>query len=79
MLSRKTSFEALLESFDADAPAHWPLKGKSLPYGRLQCEMEQCLGSYIYNDEPCMSESAAQPDALQFFISLTAEVRRVDG
>ena len=79
MLLRKTSFEALLESFDADAPAHWPLKGKSLPYGRLQREMEQCLGSCIYNDESCASSPATQQETLHFYISLTREVRRVDG
>jgi hypothetical protein len=82
MLLRKTSFEALLDSFDADAPAHWPLKGKSLPYGRLQWEMELALGCTIYDDDCIIRSSGAlprQPDARQFFVSLTAEVRRVDG
>ena len=82
MLQRKTSFEALLDSFDADAPMHWSLKGKSLPYGRLQWEMEHALGCTIYDDDCIVSSSSGaavrQPGVLQFFDSLTAEVRRVD-
>ena len=40
MIGRKTSFDAVIESFDSDAPAQWLLKGRSLPYGRLQSCME---------------------------------------
>ena len=74
MLLRRTSFEAVLEGFDSDAPEKWPLKGKSLPYGKLQCAMEDCAETAAHNKKDPASKGC-QP----FFNSLIEEIERVDG
>lgn len=79
MLPRKTSFEAVIEGFDADAPARWALKGKSLPYGQLQLAMETC-----HAQTPAQSKDAAAGKGSDtsvtrsFFDTLTKEIKRVD-
>ncbi|CAL5222894.1 g5323 [Coccomyxa viridis] len=71
MIGRKTSFEAVLESFDLDTPAQWPLKGRSLPYGRLQNCME--------TSSPGHPESASQEDQQTDFLrQLRQEVHLID-
>lgn len=77
MLLRKTSFEAVLEGFDSDAPEKWPLKGKSLPYGKLQCAMEVWHAEAAAQDkkDPASKDCRTQP----FFNSLIEEIQRVDG
>lgn len=46
MILRKQSFESLLESFDADSPDDWALKGKSLGY--VRCQHAHCCLSSLY-------------------------------
>jgi hypothetical protein len=75
MIQRKTSFEALIESFDADAPPGWPLKGKSLRYGKLQCAIEDCCNKDGNMQAQVGSEQAQRS---RFFDALAEEVRRVD-
>lgn len=71
MIGRKTSFEAVIESFDLDTPAQWPLRGRSLPYGRLQSCME--------TSSTGASESGSQLEKQRDFLSqLREEVYLID-
>ncbi len=71
MIGRKTSFEAVIESFDLDTPAQWPLKGRSLPYGRLQYCMETSSTGH--------SDSVSQEDQqTDFLMQLRQEVHLID-
>ena len=71
MIGRKTSFEAVIESFDFDTPAHWPLKGRSLPYGRLQSCME-------INPTRQMDSGSQQEQQADFVSQLRKEVHLID-
>ena len=71
MIGRKTSFEAVIESFDLDTPAHWPLKGRSLPYGRLQSCME-------INPTRQMDSGSQQEQQADFVSQLRKEVHLID-
>lgn len=80
MLLRKTSFEAVLEGFDSDAPEKWSLKGKSLPYGKLQCAMESWRAEAAAQDKKNPASNGAELWRTQpFFKSLIEEIKRVDG
>lgn len=68
MIGRKTSFEAVIESFDSDTPAHWPLKGRSLPYNKLQ----GCIGASTF------VASQQQPQQTDFLSELRSEVHLID-
>ena len=71
MIGRKTSFDAVIDSFDSDAPAHWLLKGRSLPYGRLQSCMEASTTG--------RSEKGPQHEQATNFLSrLRQEVHLID-
>ena len=76
MLLKRTSFEAVIEGFEADAPAKWPLKGKSLPYVKLQWAMEDCYAQATAQGKD--GTAPAKPDPPPFFRSLTEEIRLVD-
>lgn len=78
MIIRKTSFEALISSFDADAPARWPLKGKSLRYGQLQLAIEDCCQQKLVIHGAGRAEGPKTTDPERFFAALAEEVRRVD-
>ena len=70
MIGRKTSFEGVIESFDSDTPAHWPLKGRSLPYSRLQSCMEASTSG-----QPELSQDSKQKN---FISELRKEVHLID-
>ena len=71
MIGRKTSFEAVIESFDLDTPTHWPLKGRSLPYGRLQNCMET-------SPTDCRESASQQQQQTDFLSQLRKEVHHID-
>jgi len=71
MIGRKTSFDAVIESFDSDAPAHWLLKGRSLPYGRLQSCMEASTTGRL-------EKSPQHEQATDFLSRLRQEVHLID-
>ena len=71
MIGRKTSFEAVIESFDLDTPAQWPLKGRSLPYGRLQ----NCMETSSTGPPENASQENQQTD---FLMQLRQEVHLID-
>ncbi len=79
MILRKQSFESLLESFDADSPEWWPLKGKSLPYSKLQSAMEQACGHAV-DEEVCgpAGKPPSQQAQQRFFAALLQEVESID-
>ncbi|BDA48971.1 hypothetical protein COCOBI_13-0810 [Coccomyxa sp. Obi] len=80
MLLKRTSFDAVLEGFDSDAPEKWPLKGKSLPYGKLQCAMEDwCAEGAGQSKMDPASKGAELCRTQPFFNSLIEEIKRVDG
>ena len=71
MIGRKTSFEAVIESFDLDTPAQWPLRGRSLPYGRLQ----NCMETSSNGRSEGGSQLEKQTD---FLLRLREEVHLID-
>ncbi len=71
MIGRRTSFEAVLDGFDSDAPPQWRLKGCSLPYGRLQ-------GCIEANTADLPEQRAIHPEQTDFFSNLRKEVQLID-
>ena len=79
MLLKRTSFEAVIEGFEADAPAKWPLKGKSLPYVKLQMAMEDCCAQAAAQSRDGAAKPGSDPSVTDpFFRSLAEEVKQVD-
>ena len=71
MIGRRTSFEAVLDGFDSDAPPQWRLKGCSLPYGRLQ----SCIEATPTN---LSGQRAPGAEPTEFFSELRKEVQLID-
>ena len=71
MIGRRTSFEAVLDGFDSDAPPQWRLKGCSLPYGRLQGFIEATTAELP-------KQQAVHSGQTDFFSELRREVLLID-
>ena len=71
MIGRRTSFEAVLDGFDSDAPPQWRLKGCSLPYGRLQ----SCIEATTTDPS---EQRALYTEQKGFFAELRNEVQLID-